>query len=743
MCDESLKILLIEDNGAEARLLKELLKGSPGLNTQVVHTPRLKAALEHLDQATFDVILLDLTLPDSIGLTSLDRLLQAAPHSPVIVLTNTNDEHLARETVRHGAQDYLVKRNLQPELLSRAIYYAIERTQVADSLYRVKAGLEQQVEMRTAQLRHAKELAQTTLQSIGEAVITTDAQGRVEMMNPVAVRLTGWDLNQAKGRPLTEVFQVRDEQTRQLRQDLLSTAFAAGASQDYDQLLLQHRDGQPEIAVEVSLSPIQTADQTLQGLVLVGRNVTPTRTLTRQLQWQASHDTLTQLINRREFKRRVDGALQGLKRNGCAQSHGGQHHLAQAHGSQTHVLCYLDLDQFKIVNDTCGHAAGDELLRRVAILLQHDLGSNDCLARLGGDEFGILLQGCSLKQGETFAQQIVERIRALRFTWGDRTFQIGASVGVMAVDGQLADVTLLLQTADTAMYVAKAAGRNRVQVYRPDDPDFQKHQGEMQWVNRITHALAEDGFRLYAQRIEPIAPGTTDQPHYEILLRLQDPHGGLIRPGQFMPAAERFALMPQLDRWVIRTLFAQLARQPAAIAEHIYAINLSGASFNDDTFLAFLQGQLEQYQIPPEMICFEITETVAIANLDNAVQIIQHLRQLGCKFSLDDFGTGMSSLTYLKTLPVDYVKIDGQFIRNLISDPVSATMVSAISQICQVMGLKAIAECVEHRRLLGQLWDLGVSHVQGYGVALPCPLEWVIGHPERQHLVPLALGQAS
>ncbi|MEM8640143.1 MAG: EAL domain-containing protein [Cyanobacteria bacterium P01_G01_bin.54] len=730
-----LEVLLVEDNVAEARLLQELLREARNIEFQVTHTKRMQAALQAVAQDHFDVILLDLTLPDSTGLDSVDTLLTAAPTTPILVLTNTNDEELALATVRHGAQDFLIKRHLQPELLNRAIYYAIERKHITEALHSTKDNLEQEVQNQTAELRHAKDLAQTTLKSIGEAVITTDAQGYVELLNPVAERLTGWTLAQAQAQPLDRVLQVVDEYTREPMTDLIKTVLLRQDAVEYPNLLLLDKDKVREIAVEVSISPIRNRQKVMQGLVLVCRNVTPARQLTQQLQWQADHDTLTNLINRSAFERHLSAALERVKGNAVT----------------TDVLCYLDLDQFKIVNDTCGHAAGDDLLRRVATVLQQDLEAEDCLARLGGDEFGIMLRGCSLAQGEQLAQKMVERIRAIRFTYGDRMFQIGASIGVMAIDGQLEDVTLLLQTADTAMYVAKAAGRNRVQIYHPNDLEFQKHQGEIQWVSQITSAIAENRFRLYAQLIEPIIPHSKTQPHYEILLRLQDSHGHLVRPGQFLPAAERFALMPQLDRWVIRTLFSQLAQRPNARSQGIYAINLSGASFNDDTFLAFLQEQLAAYQIPPEMICFEITETVAIANLNNAVQIINHLRQLGCQFSLDDFGTGMSSLTYLKTLPVDYVKIDGAFIRNLTTDPVNTAMVAAISQICKVMGLKIIAECVEHRKLVAQLWDLGVSYVQGYGIGKPCPLEWVIGHAhdsnhehKGQSVVSLSIqGQAS
>lgn len=715
MHDQSLKILLVEDNLAEARLLQELLNQSQTVDFKVIHFSRLQAAIAHLRSNTnFDIVLLDLTLPDSVGIHSLDAVLQLNLQIPVVVLTNTNDEELALETVRHGAQDYLIKRHLHPELLSRAIYYAIERKQVTEALHQVKDSLEQQVGLRTAQLRHAKELAQTTLQSIGEAVITTDAQGRVETLNPVAQRLTGWSLAQARNQPLDRVLHVVDEANHESMAGLMHTVLLRQKPMDCTQLMLFNRDRNCKVPVELSISPIRNSTQEVQGLVLVCRDVTPARMLTQRLEWQATHDALTQLINRSEFERRAALALQH----------------SRFEQSSTAVLCYLDLDQFKIVNDTCGHATGDELLRQVAGLLQRYLGEADCLARLGGDEFGLLLRDCSLADGERIAQAIGTHIQAFQFTWGDRIFRIGASIGVVAVNPHFEDVAILLQTADTAMYMAKAQGRNRVQVYHPNDPDFQKHQSELEWVTHITSAIAEDRFRLYAQLIEPIVTSADSHCHYEILLRLQDEYGRLVRPGQFMPAAERFALMPQIDRWVIKTLFAQLDQAVAVNPTTVYAINLSGASFNDDGLLAFLQSQFERYDVAPTNICFEITETIAIANLDKAVNIINHLRQLGCQFSLDDFGTGMSSLTYLKTLPVDYVKIDGQFVRNLTTDPVSRAMVSAIGQICRVMNLKVIAECVENRSIVPQLWELGVSYTQGFAIGKPCPIEWVVGHAQ-------------
>jgi diguanylate cyclase (GGDEF)-like protein len=470
------------------------------------------------------------------------------------------------------------------------------------------------------------------------------------------------------------------------------------------------RDGR-EVGINDSAAPIRDRSGHTVGAVMVFHDVTEARQLTRQVFWQAIHDPLTGLVNRREFELRLEQALQS------AQTY-----------QQAHMLCYLDLDQFKIVNDTCGHSAGDELLRQVTALLQTHIRKSDTLARLGGDEFGVLLHQCDLDQALRVANTLRESIQAFRFAWETNTFSIGVSIGVVSINHQSESLSSLLVAADSACYAAKNNGRNRVHTFHAEDQDVVQQRGEMRWAARLNQALENHQFCLFAQPIVATRPQSSAEKHYEVLLRLRDETGALVPPMAFIPAAERYGLMPKIDRWVVRTLFqhwAQIQPQPGGVGDaqpRIYAINLSGTTLNDDEMIDFLLQQFAQYAVPYHLICFEITETAAIANLSKASQFIHRLRNLGCRFALDDFGSGMSSFAYLKNLPVDYLKIDGGFVKDILNDPVNAAMVDAINRIGQVMGLKTVAEYVENKAILECITALGVDFAQGYGIAKPALL---------------------
>ncbi len=728
MSVNSVNILLIEDNPAEARLLQELLKQASHTCFRWTCQSRLQAAIAILNEQSFDVILLDLTLPDSQGLESLTAIARVRPQVPIVVLTNTDDDDLALEAMRTGAQDYLFKRQANTELLARSVRYAIERKQASEAVRQAKEELEQRVHERTAELARTnrqlqrevrdrqriqqalireKELAQVTLHSIGDAVIATDANGRIQSLNPVAETLTGWKSNAAQGHSLDTVLRLWDEATHTPVQDLLEQVLRHGVALDPSERRLVGANETQEFFVELSAAPIRLDDGDIVGGVLVCRDVTPARSLAQQLSWQACHDALTGLPNRREFEHRLEAAIANSRLT-----------------KTTHVLCYLDLDRFKVVNDTCGHMAGDELLRHMSALLQHHTPNADLLARLGGDEFALLLHHSSLDDAQEKVQELIERIRTFRFVWDDSTFTVGASAGLVEINAQTDSWAHVLSAADTAMYAAKDAGRNRLQIYQSDDHDIVQRHGDMQWVSRIVKALEDDRFCLYAQRIIPADPQRRSRDRYEILLRLQDEDGNIVSPGAFMPAAERYDLMPAIDRWVVRQLFSQLRHLPEQWEQPkpLYMVNLSGASFNDERFLAFLREQFWLHHIAPSMICFEITETVAISNINQAVQFIYQLKQLGCCFALDDFGSGMSSLNYLKNLPVDYLKIDGHFIRNVEHDAIDAATIEAINHMGHVMGLQTIAEFVENPAILQKVQHLGVDFVQGYGIARPEPL---------------------
>jgi diguanylate cyclase (GGDEF)-like protein/PAS domain S-box-containing protein len=441
------------------------------------------------------------------------------------------------------------------------------------------------------------------------------------------------------------------------------------------------------------------------------------RSSQKRLAWQAKHDPLTGLVNRREFERCLEASI-GNARVDFRQ----------------YFLCYLDLDRFKIVNDTCGHAAGDELLRQITDLLKAQIRTTDLLARLGGDEFGLLLYNCPPHQALVIANALRQSLEEFRFAWSDKTFTIGVSIGLVTVNAETLNLASAINTADAACYVAKNAGRNRVHFYQADDDhEVTQQHGQIQWVEKLTRALEQDRFCLYYQPIVPLRKSSacnTCGEHYEVLLRLNDETGKLVSPGAFIPAAERYHLMQHIDRWVIRTLFASQAKhyqESLLCCEHegeagMYAINLSGASIIDDQFIDFVLEAFATYQVPPQVICFEITETVAITNLSRARKLIEELKNLGCWFALDDFGSGMSSFAYLKNLPVDYLKIDGGFIKDIIENPTNLALTEAINQIGHVMGLQTIAEFVENDAILEKIKALGVDYAQGYGIGKPLPL---------------------
>jgi diguanylate cyclase (GGDEF)-like protein len=432
------------------------------------------------------------------------------------------------------------------------------------------------------------------------------------------------------------------------------------------------------------------------------------REFVERLTWQASHDALTGLVNRREFEIRLGDALDKLSRQ-----------------PGEHSLMFLDLDQFKVVNDTCGHAAGDQLLKQTSTLLHETLGTSGLLARLGGDEFGVLLENCDTNSAIGVAERLRLAVQQLRFVWNGRAFNISASVGLVHV-AEADAMEKTLRSADMACYMAKEKGRNRVQVYHPSDAELVERIGEMAWVQRIRNGLDEQRFCLFAQEIRSLNRDDPKRSCVELLLRLHDEDGKLIQPGSFMPAAERYGLMPLIDRWVVRNAFALLASrlnstEPVNLSS--CAINLSGATFSDDDFIDYVRRQFDLYRVPPGMICFEITETSAIANLPNAKRFIQALKKLGCRFSLDDFGTGMSSFTYLKHLPVDYIKIDGSFVTELLNSKVDRAMVETTVHIARVMGKLTVAEFVESNEILQALREIGVDYVQGYAIGKPEPFE--------------------
>jgi diguanylate cyclase (GGDEF)-like protein len=422
----------------------------------------------------------------------------------------------------------------------------------------------------------------------------------------------------------------------------------------------------------------------------------------KKLAYHASHDQLTNLVNRAEFENRLKQGLQEVTTQG-----------------RQHVVMYLDLDQFKIVNDTCGHAAGDQLLRQVGALLKQKVREGDTLARLGGDEFGVLLANCPMQEAIRIAHELRQCIADFRFISEGRSFNIGASVGVIHVADGTLNLTDVLGAADAACYMAKEKGRNRVQFYRPHDSEVFLRRGEMEWVSRLQRALQDGRFALHAQKIISIQDQNPRLVHHELLVRMLDEHDKLIPPMAFIPAAERYSMMPLIDQWVVQNAFARISSLGPNFGT--YALNISGTSIGDERFLEFVREQFRRYALPARTICFEITETAAIANFDKAARFFGELKSLGCLFSLDDFGAGMSSFGYLKHLPVDFIKIDGSFVKDVATDSVDFAMVRAINDVGHEMGKKTIGESVDGEAGLGALRRIGVDFAQGHWISPPVP----------------------
>jgi diguanylate cyclase (GGDEF)-like protein/PAS domain S-box-containing protein len=601
------------------------------------------------------------------------------------------------------AQAELIKRQ-RADAEKRRLKQVLQQRQQSQPA--LQHTLQQEIAQRhhlEAVLAHEQSLAQVTLQAVRDAVITVDLDGEIQTLNPVAERLTGWSTAEAQSHPLMTVFQVVDEASRQPLTSPLDWPDAT----EYRLGLLLNQSGSEHL-IDIVAMPIQNQDGQPLGTVVVFNDVTQSRQLEQNLSWHATHDSLTQIMNRRTFEQKL---LETLS-------------IARGTDQQS-VLCCINLDQFKIINETCGHVAGDQLLRQVTDLLKQRIRSTDILARLSGDEFGLLLHQCSLEQATQMANELRERLQETPFKWQGQRFNVSASIGLVSIDADLQDAPMALSAADAACFVAKQKGRNNLHIYHSTDQELLQQRNERQWVARIHKALEEDRFCLYSQPIRPLITAHPDI-HCEVLLRLVESDGELVLPMNFIPAAERYDLMPMIDRWVIETFCRHYpAHQSTSKSLRcLYNINLSGTSLNSHQFLTFLQEQLAQYQIPPATICFEITETAAISDLDQAAQFTQSLRQLGCSFALDDFGRGMSSLAYLKNLPVDYLKIDGGFIKQLVSSHTDAAIVDCFNHLSHELGIATIAECVENDITLKKLKSMGVDYVQGFGIAKPLPLKF-------------------
>jgi diguanylate cyclase (GGDEF)-like protein/PAS domain S-box-containing protein len=551
----------------------------------------------------------------------------------------------------------------------------------------------------------AQQLMQSSFQIISDAIIITDASGRVQFLNPIAENLTGWRSEEAQALPLSDIFPILDE--RELTPLKIFTE--GNLAEKYldnrpNRAILMPQDGS-SFLLEYSVVSVPETDWEIAGVILVFRE---TNNSSKNL---LNLDVLTGLINRHSFEQLLEQAISSAKLL-----------------DEQHILCYLDLDRFKVINETCGHLAGDELLRQVSGIFRKRVRKTDILARLGSDEFGLILCHCSLEEALKVLQILRQEIEEIQFIWGDRTFNFSISIGVVIINRDSDNSSRMLSIVNSACDVAKNNGRNRIHIYQPNDLEIVNQREEMEWIPCIFKALQQDRFMLYYQPIISLVDsqkqGQTNQSKScEVLLRLEGEDGNIVPPGCFIPIAEKYGLMHLIDRWVIRKLFSQIGNSLENAKEIIYAVNISGASLNDDQFLNFVQEQFLLYCVPPEIICFEITETLAISNLNKAGKFIRHLKSIGCHFALDDFGSGMSSFGYLKSLPIDFLKIDGLFVKDMIDSTIACEIVEAINRIAHVMEIETVAEHVENNEILSKLKCLGIDYAQGYAIARPSPLQ--------------------
>ncbi|MFT6269916.1 MAG: diguanylate cyclase (GGDEF)-like protein/PAS domain S-box-containing protein [Alphaproteobacteria bacterium] len=543
------------------------------------------------------------------------------------------------------------------------------------------------------------------VENIPDVIYKTDLAGVITYVSPSVHLVAGYSPEEAIGLKLAEQVYAEPKE----RELFLAEILKNGNVKNFEAQLLR-KDGSRWWG-SASAHIVRSDDGSAASVEGIIRDISVQKIAQDKLSYQAVHDSLTGLINRHEFEIRVSRLLANKKS-----------------GDDCHAMCFMDLDQFKVVNDTCGHVAGDELLHKLGQLLLGTINKGDTLARLGGDEFGVLMKHCTLEQAYNAADEILKAVMSYQFLWAGKVFRIGVSIGLVAITNTRADFTELFRQADAACYLAKDMGRNRIHAYHPDDAELAVRHREMNWVGLINQALDEDRFCLYAQPIVPLNGG--EHRHYELLIRMLDEQGEIILPGAFLPAAERYNLIEKLDAWVVKHACNFLARHPLFCAKvDFVTINLSGPSLTNQVFLESILRVFKETGVSPSMVCFEVTETVAISNLDSAISFIHNLKKSGFRFALDDFGSGISSFGYLKNLPVDYLKIDGMFVKGIVDDPIDYAMLKSINEIGQVMGMQTIAEFVENDEIRDMLSAVGVDYGQGYGLGRPRPLKDLVAQP--------------
>lgn len=633
-------------------------------------------------------LVLDVSLPGMNGLMLQETLTAKQLRIPIIFITGHGDVGMSVKAMKAGAFD-LIEKPIDLERLSS----------------RIREAIEWDLDRRQREILPDAQ-ALETLHSLGDAVISTDENGTIKYLNPIAEQLTGWPLEDAVGLPVEKVFHIVDEQSRKPVENLVYQCLRQGkVSRPADHTVLIRVDGQ-EFPIEDSASPIRCRKGEIMGAVMVFKDVTEQRRVVKELVHHAMHDPLTGLVNRREFEKRLEHSL-ASSRTQAAQ----------------HTLCYIDLDQFKTVNDTAGHAAGDELLRQVTALLTEKVRDRDTLARLGGDEFGLLLNNCPTDKALEIVEELIAEIQGFGFVVNGHIFKIGASMGLVPITYASTEVSELIRQADMACYTAKQLGRNQVHIWQGVDSFPPSPLVKMQRARDLSTALSENLFLLYSQPIVSLLSNHEQTVRQELLIRLQGSKGEIVLPNAFIPTAERHGLMSAIDHWVIQRALNGYAEISGENTNTEISINLSGSSLNDGSLLDFVRLQFRESRTPPNHVCFEISETTAVHNLNQAQQFIKETRSLGCHFALDNFGSGLSSFSYLRKLDVDYLKIEGSYVRDMLDNPFYYSMVEAISNIGHSLGVKVIAEWAESQAVVGKLRDMGVDYAQGEALQSPEPLK--------------------
>ncbi len=719
--DKVCNILVVDDVPTNRSVLKSLLTHP---NYRVTEAASGKEALNCVAKQEFHLIILDVLMPGMSGIDVLRAIRREYSETelPVLMLTVKDDIDDVVKALELGANDYITRPIDYSVLVARIKTHLSHKT-TQDLIRKDQKLLEQRIAERTGELldanralraevaerKHAEEKALRSQEryrilynDTPSMFFTLDQQGQILSVNRFGAEHLGYSVSELIG---TNVLDLYIDPQKELAMEHIKSCFATPDIVHRWESCQSHKDA-THIWIRASASVIDGEDpqKDAKAMLMVCEDVTEAHTLSEQLSYQATHDALTGLVNRREFEVRLQSVLE------------------KARGEDSeHALCYLDLDQFKIINDTCGHVAGDELLRQLGALLQDCVRREDTLARLGGDEFAVLMTSCNLNQATRVANALRQAIVDYRFLWGESSFSIAVSIGLVPITKTSESIAGVLSAADTACYAAKDDGRNRIHIYEENDTELARRYREIEWIAKINCALEENRFRLFYQPIVPVdGDGDSGQQHYELLVRMEDEKGRMVLPGSFLPAAERYKYSVRIDRWVVGSALDWLQSKPRHVdGLFLCSINLSGHSLGDEEFLAFVLEKLDSTGVPAHKICFEVTETAAIANLSSASRFIQEIKERNCRIALDDFGSGLSSFAYLKQLPVDFIKIDGLFVRDIVEDPIDKAMVKSINEVAKVMDKQTIAEFVETRETLDMLGELGVDYAQGHYISAP------------------------